>query len=90
MGTTCYSVKMQQQNHSCYCYDAVSALKEVCRKLRDSYKNIRNWKMTDLCEPQREWKGVICTEDQEDDAYVHVQELYVAYVFHFVFMYLLH
>lgn len=68
-------VKMQYWNHSCYCCTAVSALKDVHRRLIDPFKNLRNWKKKDPCEPGREWTGVICTKDQEDDAYLHVQEL---------------
>nr|XP_048319450.1 probable LRR receptor-like serine/threonine-protein kinase At1g06840 [Ziziphus jujuba var. spinosa] len=51
----------------------VSALKAIRRKLKDPYKNLWNWKKKDPCE--NEWTGVICTEDDDQDAYLHVQEL---------------
>lgn len=63
------------------------ALKEVRRKLRDPFKYLWNWKKTDPCDPQGAWTGVICTNDDEDDAYLHVQELYVACVRSFVFVF---
>lgn len=69
-----YNKRINKKDWSCYCYIAVSALKEVRRKLKDPFKNLRNWKKTDPCE--KEWTGVICTKDDDDqDAYLHVQEL---------------
>ena len=55
------------------------ALKKVRRQLKDPSKNLRNWTKTDPCAPTKEWNGVICTKEQDDDAYFHVQELYVIF-----------
>ncbi|KAK1563430.1 hypothetical protein Q3G72_027440 [Acer saccharum] len=50
----------------------VDALQAVRRKLKDSMKNLNNWKKTDPCVSN--WTGVICTLDS-NDGYLHVQEL---------------
>ncbi|KAK4833950.1 hypothetical protein QYF36_013889 [Acer negundo] len=50
----------------------VDALQAVRRKLKDSMKNLNNWKKTDPCVSN--WTGVICTMDS-NDGYLHVQEL---------------
>ncbi|KAI9154126.1 hypothetical protein LWI28_021360 [Acer negundo] len=50
----------------------IDALQAVRRKLKDSMKNLNNWKKTDPCVSN--WTGVICTMDS-NDGYLHVQEL---------------
>ncbi|KAH7554647.1 hypothetical protein JRO89_XS12G0252700 [Xanthoceras sorbifolium] len=47
------------------------ALRAVRRKLKDTRKNLNNWKKTDPCASN--WTGVICMDS--DDGYLHVQEL---------------
>lgn len=51
----------------------VSTLKAIRRQLNDPFKRL-NWTRGDPCTSH--WTGVICISDQ-NDGYLHVQELYV-------------
>nr|XP_048320016.1 probable LRR receptor-like serine/threonine-protein kinase At1g06840 isoform X1 [Ziziphus jujuba var. spinosa] len=53
----------------------VDALKAVRRELKDPKNNLWNWEKTDPCEPGKQWNGVICTKNQGDGGYFHIQEL---------------